>query len=143
VISRNILNDVESLPLLEDPGEDDPMSPESLSLPREARHADADGPEQTREQRNGSDADAALSVSLADADKPEQTQTHDWTREQRNDVDGPEQTQTREQRNGADADEPEQTREQRNGLDADADAALSVRAVTNADAAKPPHADEM
>lgn len=65
VISRNILNDVESLPLLEDPGEADPMSPEPLSLPTEP--SDADGPQDwTREPRNGSDADAdaALSVSL-------------------------------------------------------------------------------
>ncbi len=74
MISRNILNDVESLPLLEDPGEADPMSPEPLSLPTDP--SDADGPQQTedaalvqdwtREPRNGSDADAdaALSVSL-------------------------------------------------------------------------------
>uniref|UniRef100_A0A673JIE0 Cyclic AMP-responsive element-binding protein 3-like protein 4 n=1 Tax=Sinocyclocheilus rhinocerous TaxID=307959 RepID=A0A673JIE0_9TELE len=76
VISRNILNEAESLPLLEDPGEDDPMSPEPQSEPRPAdADADADGPQQTqdwvREQRNGSaasdaDADAdALSVGLS------------------------------------------------------------------------------
>ncbi|KAL1258513.1 hypothetical protein QQF64_009090 [Cirrhinus molitorella] len=83
VISRNILNDVESLPLLEDPGEDDPTSSESL-LPAEHKPADADavagadGPQQpedgeltqdsSQEQRNGSSASgkntAALPVSL-------------------------------------------------------------------------------
>ncbi|XP_016330614.1 cyclic AMP-responsive element-binding protein 3-like protein 4, partial [Sinocyclocheilus anshuiensis] len=99
VISRNILNEAESLPLLEDPGEDDPMSPEPQSEPRPA-DADAD----------------------ADADGPQQTQ--DWAREQRN---------------GSAASD----------ADADTDAdALSVGlsapvAAGIADAAKPPHADEM
>ncbi|XP_052473704.1 cyclic AMP-responsive element-binding protein 3-like protein 4 [Carassius gibelio] len=68
VVSRNILNEVDSLPLLEDPVEDDPMSPEPPSPPSELSPADADAPQQTEDQRNGSDpteADAAvLSVSL-------------------------------------------------------------------------------
>uniref|UniRef100_A0A8C1LP78 Cyclic AMP-responsive element-binding protein 3-like protein 4 n=1 Tax=Cyprinus carpio TaxID=7962 RepID=A0A8C1LP78_CYPCA len=95
VISRNILNEAESVPLLEDPGEDDPMSSEPQPLASEPKPADADGPQQTE--------DAALA--------------QDWTGEQRN-------------RSTADA-------------DADADA-LSVGLTAQvADAAKPPHADEM
>ncbi|XP_042629239.1 cyclic AMP-responsive element-binding protein 3-like protein 4 [Cyprinus carpio] len=72
VISRNILNEVDSLPLLEDPVEDDPMSSEPLSPASEHTPADADVPQPpedwTGDQRNGSaapegDADV-LSVSL-------------------------------------------------------------------------------
>ncbi|XP_043112838.1 cyclic AMP-responsive element-binding protein 3-like protein 4 [Puntigrus tetrazona] len=94
VISRNILNDVESLPLLEDPGEDEPVSSEPLSLPPGPRRADAD------------------------ADEPRQTQDA--------------------------ALEQDRTPEQRNGSDAALSVSLSApAAAANADAAKPPHADEM
>lgn len=85
------MNEAESVPLLEDPGEDDPMSSEPQPLASEPKPADADGPQQTE--------DAALA--------------QDWTGEQRN-------------RSTADAD------------------ALSVGLTAPvADAAKPPHADEM
>ncbi|XP_016112547.1 cyclic AMP-responsive element-binding protein 3-like protein 4 [Sinocyclocheilus grahami] len=71
VISRSILNELDSLPLLEDPVEDDPMSSEAL--PPASAHrpadadADADGPQDwSGDQRNGS----AAAEGNADADKP-------------------------------------------------------------------------
>ncbi|XP_050986859.1 cyclic AMP-responsive element-binding protein 3-like protein 4 [Labeo rohita] len=106
VISRNILNDVESLPLLEDPGEDDPVSSESLSLPSEHKPPDA-----------GADADAdglqqPEDVALA-------------------------QDLSQKQRNGTTA----------SGGNADALPTSLTAPVgagnAGADAAKPPHADEM
>ncbi|XP_016414489.1 cyclic AMP-responsive element-binding protein 3-like protein 4 [Sinocyclocheilus rhinocerous] len=67
VISRSILNEVDSLPLLEDPVEDDPMSSEPLPPASEHKPADADGPQDwTGDQRNGS----AAAEGNADADKP-------------------------------------------------------------------------
>uniref|UniRef100_A0A8C2EA42 Cyclic AMP-responsive element-binding protein 3-like protein 4 n=1 Tax=Cyprinus carpio TaxID=7962 RepID=A0A8C2EA42_CYPCA len=83
VISRNILNEAESVLLLEDPGEDDPMSSEPQPLASEPKPADADGPQQTEdaalaqdwtgEQRNRSTAEAlsvGLTAPVADAAKP-------------------------------------------------------------------------
>ncbi|XP_016354623.1 cyclic AMP-responsive element-binding protein 3-like protein 4, partial [Sinocyclocheilus anshuiensis] len=67
VISRSILNEVDSLPLLEDPVEDDPMSSEPLPPASEHKPADADGPQDwSGGQRNGS----AAAEGNADADKP-------------------------------------------------------------------------
>ncbi|RXN05089.1 cyclic AMP-responsive element-binding 3 4 isoform X2 [Labeo rohita] len=108
MISRNILNDVESLPLLEDPGEDDPVSSESLSLPSEHKPPDA-----------GADADA-------DADGLQQPEDVALA-----------QDLSQKQRNGTTA----------SGGNADALPTSLTAPVgagnAGADAAKPPHADEM
>uniref|UniRef100_A0A8C2E8Z2 Cyclic AMP-responsive element-binding protein 3-like protein 4 n=1 Tax=Cyprinus carpio TaxID=7962 RepID=A0A8C2E8Z2_CYPCA len=58
VISRNILNEAESVLLLEDPGEDDPMSSEPQPLASEPKPADADA------------LSVGLTAPVADAAKP-------------------------------------------------------------------------